>query len=970
MSVVACPACESSAASWSSLADHFWSEHIAGSENGDLQACSSCDYPLTRENVLFHLACLTDVDPSTVWTGLSTDRSLCPVCGETLSADHVSSHIQSHAGADQKAVLGGELSCTVCGEAPHGESRFTGHIDCVVQHLSLSENGDGNYTCPFCTTQTAHQGALEWHIWLEHFEAGGFQAVCPGCDATLSFGDLKQHLLCRDDVHGPDAARLFDLRIDDCFLCSVSVLNPQVLQRHITGTHFSRIQGVSGECQVCGESINDGQATLHYPCLAAATDADIDLRQQPTWRCPICNEVTDAQENFITHLEETHELDLFIADSCRVCDDGLTAIADHHSCLERLAGTAAGAGDVDAIQAPPILEQRPSGVTYTAEAPLPDDKADTYYRGLKDFVERERQSARDEAWRRYETIPLSRLKYREDLILDLMALGSRHHPDYDLQFVFERPIPESEHDPDDLATRFGIYPRQKVIVGTDADVLGLPMEAEVTFVDDQTIGISPEPERSYRDSELRSALTQDDTAYHLVDLLTPTPYDRKQDATTRVQADATADEVVTGDAPVVEYPRDVGSFYAGALNEQQQAAVGRALGEPTLCCIHGPPGTGKTRTLTAAIELAVARGDRVLACAHSNQAIDNLLTGSSTVEEPEESSLHAFVMDEREVTMARIGYHSEDPVVKKYYQAASPVGADIVGATTSAAAELDIGAFDLVIVDEATQADQPATFIPFLRGDNLVLAGDHKQLPPFCSDETAREEDMHISLFEHFQGVYGQQVSTQLTRQYRMHEEIASFPSTHFYADQLDHGETNRNWQISDLNPIVGHHIQSEEEEREETKSRYNPGEAELVAQQARLLEMHDMDASDIGIITPYSAQISEISDALDREDIENPDAIDIDTIDSFQGAEREAIIVSFVRSNDAHSSGFLAFPDEGKRRLNVALTRAKKRLIVVGDFATLGATSDHRTEDNSCASVYRSLYDHLRDRDRLQLHN
>lgn len=969
MPVVACPDCESSFALWSMFADHFWSEHIEITE-GSPETCPSCDYPLTEDNVLYHLACLTEVDPGTVWTGISTDNSLCPVCGESLTVDHISNHVRSHAGTVQKEVLGGDLSCSVCGETPNDENRFTGHLDCLVQHLALSNDGDNRYTCPYCEEQMSHEGALEWHIWLDHFEANGFQSNCPGCDQTLSFGALKQHLLCQDDVHGPDAARLYDLRIDDCFLCDVSVLNPQVLQRHISGNHLSQIQDIHGKCQVCGETIDDGQVTLHYPCLAASADSEINFRQQPTWRCPICNEVTGARDDFITHLETDHELDLFVADNCRVCGDSLTEIADHYSCLDALVGKEVGTDTLDPdIQVPPVLSHHPDKVTYTATAPVPEDERTLFYRGLEGFVERERQSARDEAWRRYEEIPLAQLKYREDLILDLMPLGRQSHPHYDLQFVFERPVPEYEHEPDDLATRFGIYPRQKVIVGADADMLGLPMEAEVTFVDDQTIGISPDPDQSYRESELQTALTNDSTAYHLVDLLTPTPYDRKQEAITKVQSTTTVDSLVMGDTAVAEHPRDVGSFYAGPLNQQQREAVGRALGEPTLCCIHGPPGTGKTRTLTAAIELAVARGDRVLACAHSNQAIDNLLSGSSTMDKPEESSLHAFVMNEREITMARVGHHSEDPVVQQYYQGVDPARADIVGATTSAAAELDVDEFDLVIVDEATQADQPATFIPLLRGENLVLAGDHKQLPPFCSDETAREEDMHISLFEHFQRVYGEQVSTRLIRQYRMHEDIAAFPSAQFYDGQLEHGDDNRRWQISDLKPMVGHHIQSTEQIRDETKSRYNPDEAELVAQQARLLQMHGVDSSDIGIITAYSAQISEITDALRNEDVEDPDTIEIDTIDSFQGAEREAIIVSFVRSNEAHASGFLAFPDEGKRRLNVALTRAKKRLVVIGDFGTLGATSEHRTEDESCAHIYRALYDHLRDRNCLKNH-
>lgn len=260
--------------------DHFWDEHTTDEELAD-QACPSCDYPLTEENVLYHLTCLTDVDPETVWIGISTGTSLCPICGDPLTSDHVSSHVQSHASADQKKALSGQLTCTVCGGEPHGPDRFTGHVDCLVQHLALSNDNGSKYICPYCDEQKAHEGELEWHIWLYHFGADGFQSSCPGCGENLSFGELKKHLLCSEDAYGPDAARLFNLRIDDCFLCDVSVLNPQILRRHITGNHLSRIQDIGGTCEVCGEGIDDGHVSLHYPCLAAAADTEISFRQQP-----------------------------------------------------------------------------------------------------------------------------------------------------------------------------------------------------------------------------------------------------------------------------------------------------------------------------------------------------------------------------------------------------------------------------------------------------------------------------------------------------------------------------------------------------------------------------------------------------------------------------------------------------------------------------------------------------------------
>jgi len=194
-----------------------------------------------------------------------------------------------------------------------------------------------------------------------------------------------------------------------------------------------------------------------------------------------------------------------------------------------------------------------------------------------------------------------------------------------------------------------------------------------------------------------------------------------------------------------------------------------------------------------------------------------------------------------------------------------------------------------------------------------------------------------------------------------MNEQIATFSSESFYYKSLEHGEQNQNWTIGDLKPMVAHHVTNHERTKKETKSKYNPREAEIVAQQVRLLQMEGVDTSDIGVITAYSAQIGEIANALAQERIDNHRQVKINTIDSFQGAEKEAIIVSFVRSNDYSASGFLTFPDEGQRRLNVALTRAKKRLVLVGDFDTLGTVSENNSATESCASVYRDLYEYVK---------
>jgi superfamily I DNA and/or RNA helicase len=316
--------------------------------------------------------------------------------------------------------------------------------------------------------------------------------------------------------------------------------------------------------------------------------------------------------------------------------------------------------------------------------------------------------------------------------------------------------------------------------------------------------------------------------------------------------------------------------------------------------------------------------------------------------------------------MARVGQNSTNEIVRRNYSGVSPKQADIVGSTTNSAARLDSNEFDLVVVDEATQASQPATFVPWLKGDKMVLAGDHRQLPPYCSDETAKDEEMHISLFEHLLDIYGRDIAERLGVQYRMNSDIADFSIDKFYEGEITHGKGNKDWTVNDLSPILGINISGEEETDEDTHSKCNPVEARVVAKEAKKILNEGIETGDIGIITPYTAQIGVIDEALQKVGVDNHYDIKIDTIDSFQGSERKAIIVSFVRSNNRNSSGFLAFPEEGKRRLNVAITRAQRRLSLIGDWETLGNVADYNSSDQSCADVYADLAEYLINREHM----
>jgi len=402
------------------------------------------------------------------------------------------------------------------------------------------------------------------------------------------------------------------------------------------------------------------------------------------------------------------------------------------------------------------------------------------------------------------------------------------------------------------------------------------------------------------------------------------------------------------------------------LNSYQRRAAINALRAEDAYCIHGPPGTGKTRTLTAVIQSAVESGHRVLVCAQSNQAVDNLIAGESAPNDPDEESLHGLIQTEG-YRMTRIGRRDQitSRVISTHYADEETDRAQIVATTTNSADRLDRERFSLIVVDEATQASIPATGVPSKFGSKLVLAGDHKQLPPYHSGENASDEAFYPSLFEHILDRFGDDAKTTLRRQYRMHESIANFSNEEFYDGLLLHGEANKSATLSGLQPLVGINIDDPESDR--GNSRANPHEAEVVAAQVQRSLNAGVDASDVGVITPYTGQKELVESELVSEfGADEAGKIKVQTIDSFQGGQREVIIVSFTVSNDRNNSGFLAFTNEGPRRLNVALTRAKKRLVLIGNWETLSSLASHRNSSTSCADLYGRLFEYIREHGRM----
>ncbi len=178
-----------------------------------------------------------------------------------------------------------------------------------------------------------------------------------------------------------------------------------------------------------------------------------------------------------------------------------------------------------------------------------------------------------------------------------------------------------------------------------------------------------------------------------------------------------------------------------------------------------------------------------------------------------------------DLSIARVGSNTQNEVVAANYLAKSSSTATVVAATTSGAAQFSQNEFDVAVVDEATQASRPATAIVLNCAQKLVLAGDHKQLPPFSAAEP-KEDDLQTSLFEYLLHRYDDEISVLLRTQYRMNENIVSFPDQAFYDSNLETADKWRNWTINDLEPIWGIDIQGEEQQESYSNSLYNDMEA------------------------------------------------------------------------------------------------------------------------------------------------
>ncbi len=468
-------------------------------------------------------------------------------------------------------------------------------------------------------------------------------------------------------------------------------------------------------------------------------------------------------------------------------------------------------------------------------------------------------------------------------------------------------------------------------------------------------------------------------------------------------------------------------YIDSSLNDSQKEAVVKSLSTSDFYLIHGPFGTGKTRTLIELILQEMRKNHKILACSDSNASVDNILerliktpnikltrlghpqrvskdnikhTLAYQVENHQDYSKKEPVMKQiEELVQIRDSYTKPRPQfrrglkdneihfyaqkgkstrgissdkiksmakwldysekVNELYDKLDKIENEIISdiidssniilSTNSSAAleSIQNTKFDVVVVDEASQTTIPSILIPIAKAHRFILAGDHKQLPPtILSPDALKLED---TLFEDLIEKYPHK-SQLLDVQYRMNSLLMDFPNKTFYDNSLKTYSKVKDINLSEISKIDEEDVFSfidtsqldnnKEKHLKDSKSIINPLEADICIKLLDYYLDNGIDTKDIGIISPYLDQVRLISDKCD---------VEVKTVDGFQGREKEVILISAVRSNDKGNIGFL----KDLRRLNVALTRAKRKLVVIGNADTL-----------SSDKTYKSLIDFAKEND------
>ncbi|GAB4054223.1 AAA domain-containing protein [Spirosoma litoris] len=489
-----------------------------------------------------------------------------------------------------------------------------------------------------------------------------------------------------------------------------------------------------------------------------------------------------------------------------------------------------------------------------------------------------------------------------------------------------------------------------------------------------------------RDGKLGAEVLFDDNSYNEMEEAL------KQANALGEKSDNRLISILTGDKSPT-FHTDIPTPYLPKLNPSQVSAVGKILAANELAIVHGPPGTGKTTTLVQAIKALLAQDHKkILVVAPSNTAVDllseklsdeglnvirvgnparvserlmSLTLDHKMAEHPymkeakklkkqanefknmahkykrnfgkAERDQRKALFDEAHRIMKEVG-NSEQYIIEDLIAKAQVITATLVGANHYTVRNLT---YHTVVIDEAGQALEPACWIPILKAQKVVLAGDHCQLSPTIKSAEAARKGLSNTLLEKCVNRHPEAVAL-LNEQYRMHEHIMGYSSQVFYENKVRaHASVARHSLFDgDTSLVFVDTAGCGFDEKLEGTSSTNPEEAALLIRHLTQLvadlstRYSKPDFPTIAIISPYKQQINVLKDQLlSVPELQGyGDKISVNTIDSFQGQERDIVYISMTRSNAEGEIGFLS----DIRRMNVAMTRARKKLIIVGDSATL----------------------------------
>ena len=425
---------------------------------------------------------------------------------------------------------------------------------------------------------------------------------------------------------------------------------------------------------------------------------------------------------------------------------------------------------------------------------------------------------------------------------------------------------------------------------------------------------------------------------------------------------------------------------ADNINPSQQTAIKGVMNTGHLGIIHGPPGTGKTTTLVTLIKTLLNNEKRILVCAPSNNAVDLLaskldaagikVSRVGNVTRISDDLAHVTVVEKLrnhddwqhikkvkiEATKARkiagnfkrkFGSKEredrnamykeardlqkwakdlENKLVESILHDSQVVATTLIGTQQRMISDMQ---FDTVIIDEASQALEAECWVAILKAKRVIMAGDHMQLPPTIKSSKAIEMGLEETILNRMTACIKD--SYTLGIQYRMNEKILSFPNKKFYGGKLLSHISNSTHLIQERDePLIWIDTSGcgfEEQTSTEHRSKWNEGEY-FILREHFIQQIEKYEGFSIGIIAPYAQQVRYIKSQVSEDESIRVHDVTINSIDGFQGQEKDVIYISLVRSNESGELGFL----KDLRRLNVAITRAKKKLIIIGDVATLSS--------------------------------